>query len=81
MFQNRNCFYRNLWLHPRIVDQIQEAHLFNFQALDGHAGDNIGKQTDHVIVTHGHVGDNLLEGNLLLGKVLVLLAAAVQLEA
>ena len=80
MLQNGNRFYRNIRPHPGIVNQIEKTHLLDLQTLNGHAGDDIGEQANHVVVTHGHVGDNLLESNLLLGKVLVLLAAAVQLE-
>jgi hypothetical protein len=46
-----------------------------------HGRNDIRKQGDHVVVAHGHVGDDLLEGCLLCGEVLVLLAAAVELEA
>lgn len=45
-----------------------------------HAANNVRKEGNHVIVAHGHVGDNLLEGGLLGGEVLILLSAAVELE-
>lgn len=51
------------------------AHLLNLQAGNVHAADDIGKQRDHVVVAHGHVGDNLLEGNLLAMVGLVLFAS------
>ena len=46
-----------------------------------HAANNVREEGDHVVVAHGHVCDNLLEGRLLCREVLVLLAAAVELEA
>jgi hypothetical protein len=81
VFQDRNGFYRHVRAHPGIVDQEEETHLFDLKVWDVHAADNIGKQGDHIVVAHGHVGNNLLEGDLLGGEVLVLLAAAIQLEA
>lgn len=45
-----------------------------------HAGDDIGEKRNHIVVTHRHVGNNLLEGDLFAGEVLVFFAAAVELE-
>jgi hypothetical protein len=56
-------------------------HLLDLEAGDMHATNNVREEGHHVIVAHGHVGDNLLEGRLLGGEVLVLLAAAVEFEA
>lgn len=49
------------------------AHLLDLQCRNHHALDNVGEEGGHVVVAHGHVGDNLLERDLLAGKVLVLL--------
>jgi len=45
-----------------------------------HAADDVGEEGHHVVIAHGHVGDDLLEGRLLGGEILVLLAAAVELQ-
>jgi len=37
--------------------------------------DDIGEQGDHIVVAHGHVGNNLLESNLLAEVTLVLLSS------
>ena len=57
------------------------AHFLNLQAGNVHTADYIGKEGDHLVVAHGHVGNDLLESDLLLVEVLILLAAAVELEA
>ena len=44
-----------------------------------HACDDIWEETNHIIVAHGHVGYDLLEGDLLRRVILVFLASAVQL--
>lgn len=56
-------------------------HLLDLEAWNRHAIDNVGKQRDHVIVAHRHVGHNLLQGDLLRGKVLVLLVPKLELLA
>ena len=56
-------------------------HLLDFQRVDLHATNHVGKQSYHVIVAHGHIGNNLLQSNLLGTEVLVLLAAARKLDA
>jgi hypothetical protein len=45
-----------------------------------HATDDVWEERHHVVITHSHIGDNLLQRNLLARKVLILLSAAVQLE-
>ena len=55
-------------------------HLLNLQALQMHATDDVGEERHHVVITHSHIGDNLLERNLLARIVFVLLSTAVQLE-
>lgn len=52
-----------------------DAHLLDLQGRYHHALDDVGEEGGHVVIAHGHVGDNLLERNLLAGKVLVLLVA------
>ena len=53
-------------------------HLLDLQTRQIHAVDNIGKQSNHIIIAHSHIGDNLFEGDFLGGVVLVLLAAAIK---
>lgn len=69
---------------PRIARRLQDfqhSHLLHLNTLNPHATHNIRKQRHHIIIAHGHIGDNLLQRNLLARKVLVLLAAALrQLE-
>lgn len=55
-------------------------HLLDLQAWDVHAAHDIGEEGYHVVVAHGHVRNNLLQGRLLRGEVLVLLSAAVELK-
>lgn len=56
-------------------------HLLDLETRYVHASDYVREEGDHVVVAHGHVGNNLLESDLLDRMVLVLLSAAVQLEA
>lgn len=56
-------------------------HFLDFETRDVHAANDIGKEGDHVVVAHGHVGNDLFQGDFLDRVVLVLLAAAVELEA
>lgn len=49
-------------------------HLLDLEYWYLHAANDIGKKRDHVIVAHGHVGDNLLQSSLLGYVILVLLA-------
>jgi hypothetical protein len=81
VLQDRDCLDGDFRSYARIVDEEQKTHLLNFQARNVHAGNNIWEQRNHVIVAHGHVGDNLLKRDLLAREVLLLLSAAVQLEA
>lgn len=41
-----------------------------------HTSNNIWKEGNHVVVAHGHIGDNLLESNLLVVVHLVLFGGA-----
>lgn len=56
-------------------------HLFYLEALYVHAPDDVGEEGHHVVVAHRHVGDDLLERNLLGDIAPVLLPTRVQLEA
>lgn len=56
-------------------------HLLDLQARNIHTANDIGKEGDHVVVAHGHVGNDSLEGHLFGAMILILLAAAVQLES
>ena len=60
-----------------VPQERRNSHLLDLQALDLHATHNIGKQGYHIVVTHGHVGNNLLESDLLGRLVFVLFATAV----
>ena len=55
-------------------------HLLDLQAMYLHAANDIREQGHHIIVAHGHIGHNLLEGDFLGCMVLVLLSTAIQLE-
>ena len=56
-------------------------HLLDLQTLNVHTSNDVGEQSDHVVVAHRHVGDDFLERNLLRRIAFVLLASAIQLEA
>lgn len=56
-------------------------HFLDLETRNIHATNNIGEEGDHVVVAHGHVGHNPLQGHLLGAMILILLAAAVQLES
>ena len=49
-------------------------HFLDFKTLDTHAVHNIGKQSNHIVVAHGHVCNNLLESDLFGCMVLVFLS-------
>lgn len=44
-----------------------------------HLSHNVGEQSNHIIVSHGHISYNLFQCNFLGGVVLVLLAATKKL--
>ena len=54
-------------------------HLLDLQARYLHTANNVREKRYHIIVAHGHIGHDLLEGNLLYRIVLVLFASTVQL--
>lgn len=56
-------------------------HFLDLQAWNLHTANNIGEQSYHVVVAHGHVGHDLLEGNLLGRVILVLLTTTVELQS
>lgn len=56
----------------------KHVHLFDFGTRDIHLVDHVWKESDHLVVVHGHVGDYLFERGLLGREVLVL--AATRLE-
>lgn len=55
---------------------VLNVHLLYLQTGQIHTADNIWKQSNHIIIAHGHVGDDLLESDLLGGVILVLFASA-----
>lgn len=44
-----------------------------------HARNHIWKETDHIVIAHGHVGDNLLKGDFLRSMILIFLAFDLEL--
>lgn len=56
-------------------------HLFDLQTRYLHTADNVRKEGHHVVIAHCHVGNDLLESNLLRGVVLVFLPSAVELQS
>jgi len=56
----------------RQIEELADIHLLDLEALDLHAADNVRKQSNHVVIAHGHVGNDLLESDLLGGVVLIL---------
>jgi len=58
----------------------RDAHLLDLQTRYLHATNNIWKQSHHIIIAHGHVGNDLLQRNLLRRMILVLLPSTVQLQ-
>lgn len=52
-----------------------DIHFLDLQRWDHHALDNIGEQGCHVVITHGHIGHNFLQSNLLACEVLIFLVA------
>ena len=67
-------------MQPFTPDIHRNQHLLDLQARNFHTANNIREQGHHIIVAHGHVGHNFLEGDLLGRMVLVLLSTARQLE-
>jgi hypothetical protein len=57
------------------------AHLLDLQAGNLHAVQDVWEEGDHVIVAHGHIGNDLLESILLGGVVLVFLSTSRQFLA
>lgn len=55
---------------------VLNVHLLYLQTWQIHTADNIWKQSNHIIIAHCHVGNDLLESNLLGGVILVLFASA-----
>ena len=53
---------------------VEILHLLDLQTWELHAIQYIWEQRHHVVVAHGHIGDDLLESILLGGVVLVLLS-------
>lgn len=66
--------------HKDDLVEEQAVHFLNLKALDLHAAYNIREQRHHIVITHGHIGYDLLQRNLFSSVVLVLLPAAVELE-
>ena len=56
-------------------------HFLDLQTRYVHTTYDVREQCNHIIIAHGHVGNNLLEGCLLRREVFILLTAAVQFEA
>lgn len=52
-----------------------DGHLLDLESGDHHALDYVGEEGGHVVVAHGHVCDDLLEGDLLAGEVFVFFVA------
>jgi len=50
-------------------------HLLDLKRRNHHALDDIWEQRSHVVIAHGHIGNYLLERNLLSREVFILLVA------
>ena len=59
------------------MGRLAHGHLLDFQTLQTHNTHYIWKQCHHVVVTHSHVRDNLLERNLL-GRIVLILLCPVE---
>lgn len=53
-----------------------DVHLLYFQTGQVHTVNDVREQANHIVIAHGHVGDDSLKSYLLSGMVLVLLATA-----
>ena len=60
-------------------ERENSSHLLDLQTGYLHARYDVWEKSDHVVVAHSHICDDLLQRDLLCRVVLVLLPAAVQL--
>lgn len=55
-------------------------HLFNLPVVNLHTIDHIRKKRNHIVVTHGHIGNNFFESDLLGSMILVFLDPITELQ-
>ncbi len=48
-------------------------HLLDLPVVDLHTIDDIREECNHIVIAHGHIGHDLLEGHLLESMILVFL--------
>lgn len=56
-------------------------HLLDLPVVDLHAVDHIRKECNHIVIAHGHIGHDLLEGHLLECMILIFFDPIAEFQA